>query len=586
MGWGLGLSFNPWVLPMTNSSSNSNTFAVRSEEVAQRFLQSVVILDDILSTEDNQTLEPVGQVGELVSPNFGAPISDGLQHEDDQPESSTAPFVGQDSDGNNAAAGGSRDIPLLFRPLVHGFAKLGLVCAVLNPDQTELETGDIGETGVVTAARRADIVVLDWKLWDSYGTTTRDIMRGILAEENQGPRLRLLSIYTGEPGLVQITDEIKDTIDQFYDGYTLEECGQYCVTKGPIRVAIIPKQGTNAPGAPGVSEADLPKLLIKEFVSLTRGLLRNVALAGLAALREDTPRLLAKFDSNLDPAYLGHRMLLKQPADAEEHIVEALAAELAYILEHRRPGGEAALDIVEGWLTENIQNNKINTSSPSKISTMTDPVDMRIELLRKGIDGLNNMEPNKSALTKKATGIFGKDLDDANRSDRAFATLLSLRTFYPTTLPKLSLGTIVRKGQKGPGAKYFLCLQPKCDAVRLESATGFPLMPLSVVTNQNRRFTWVIPEQDDEWVYLHADPDEKPNSLIVPCFSPTEDSHGEITGQNYTDGYCFSDNEDVKYKWVAALKDEHALQISGEVSAKLGRPGPNYSEWLRRARRR
>ena len=63
---------------------------------------------------------------------------------------------------------------------------------------------------------------------------------------------------------------------------------------------------------------------MNEFVEMTKGILSNVALEGLAALRDDVPRVLAKFDSSLDSAYLGHRILLPNPADAEDHVVEAL----------------------------------------------------------------------------------------------------------------------------------------------------------------------------------------------------------------------------------------------------------------------
>ena len=42
------------------------------------------------------------------------------------------------------------------------------------------------------------------------------------------------------------------------------------------------------------------------------------------------------------------------------------------------------------------------------------------------------------------------------------------------------------------------------------------------------------------------------------------------------------DDGNVEYRWVAAMKDEHALRIVNELSSNLARPGPNDSEWLRR----
>ena len=260
-----------------------------------------------------------------------------------------------------------------------------------------------------------------------------------------------------------------------------------------------------------------------------------------------------------------------------------LGAELTSILEDRRPGTEAALEALETWIRENIENGRINTGIPSVISTFTDPVEMRLELLRSGLDNISNMKPKKNDLKKAATEIFASGPAAARNSDRSFGALLSLKTRYPTMVPKLTLGTILQKETKEEGKKYFLCLQPKCDAVRLKAPTGFPLMPLSKV-NDSQRFSWVIQEQKDAWVHLHVDPNEKPNKLVVPYFSPSANSQGEILAQEKADGFYFSDSVDCKYKWIAALKDEHALQIAGEISGKLGRPGPNYSEWLRRAR--
>ena len=296
---------------------------------------------------------------------------------------------------------------------------------------------------------------------------------------------------------------------------------------------MIPKQGSGTPDAPTVSETELPDHLVNEFVEMTKGILSNVALEGLAALRDDVPRVLAKFDSSLDSAYLGHRMLLPNPADAEDHVVEALGAELTSILEDRRPGAEAALEALETWIRENIENGHINTDIPSVISTFTDPVEMRLELLRSGLDNISNMKPKKNDLKKAATEIFTSGTAAARNSDRSFGALLSLKTRYPTMVPKLTLGTILQKETKEEGKKYFLCLQPKCDAVRLKAPTGFPLMPLSKV-NDSQRFSWVIQEQDlehkDAWVHLHVDPNEKPNKLIVPYFSPSANSQGRDIG--------------------------------------------------------
>ena len=90
--------------------------------------------------------------------------------------------------------------------------------------------------------------------------------------------------------------------------------------------------------------------LADEFGSMTTGLLRTVALAGIATIRENAHKILARFDQTLDAAYLGHRILLPHPPDAEDHLVAALGSELLSVLEEDRPGTHAGIEAIERWL--------------------------------------------------------------------------------------------------------------------------------------------------------------------------------------------------------------------------------------------
>ena len=564
---------------MTASGSNSDYSARRSKDVVRRFLQSVVVLDDVVTVGQGDAPESDSPVESVIEPEFGAHPQVTADPGNSHSDPSETPSNGQGAEVSRD------DVPLVYKPLVEAFARLGLVCAVLNTTQEELQgEKDIADSGVVQGAKRADIVVLDWKIGDSYGDETLRIMRRILEDDGSTPRLRLFCIYTGEPGLPDIHEESKQTIDEFYDKYPLVADDESLrISKGPVHLCIIPKEGTKSPGTPGIAEAQLPECLVSQFASMTSGILPNVALAGLAVLRDETPRVLAKFNTSLDSAYLGHRMLLPNPVEAQGHLVEALGAELLSILEDRRPGEEGSLDAIEGWLRERIGEDSIQVDIPTGISGKTDPVEMRVELLKSGIDGVKNIKPKKSEVTNRGTGIFTKDDDSAKRSDREFASLLSLKTRYQETRPALTLGTIVREVRETGAGEYYLCLQPKCDAVRLEGPTGFPLIPL-IQTQENKRFTWVVEELNGNWLYLHINP--KPNRLRVPSFEPGDNPPGQVSASEREGGYFFRDTTCVEYQWVAALKDEHALKIAGEVSAQLGRPGPNDSEWLRKQSRR
>ena len=568
---------------MTAEAFANGPFTAKSKEVVQRFLQSVVALDDLAWMGSQQELQQ-----EEIAPISNTPDFVAVSSYDESVSTHNAPSQGtvhsdQVPDDGDSNVGESQGFPLASKPLISGFAQLGLVCSVLNPDEGELGQGDISSSSVVKAARRADIVILDWRIGNSYGEVTLEILQEILTGDIDGPRLRLVAIYTGESGLPTILGQIKSTLEDFCQEYTMMDIEPYGVSKGPVRVAIVPKPGSGAAEISPIPEQDLADLLVNEFVEMTKGILRNVALEGLAALRDHVPKVIAKFDSSLDPGYLGHRILLPNPADAEDHLVEALGAELLSILEDCRPGNHASLDDIGAWLEEKLQAKQIDVKAPTRISGLTDPFEMRVELVEKGIARVDEPQPGKNNLRGSATAIFSQDSESASSSNLGFAALLGLKTHYPATVPRLTLGTVVRRKRKSGGWRYLMCLQAKCDAVRLRGETGFPFLRLSIA-NEEGRFGCVLLNPESAWV--HLDVDQTPSKLEVVFFSPNSGVGGEVLATASSGSFCFSDAQGEVYEWVAALKDEHALDVADKVAKKLARPGPNHSEWLRLASQR
>ena len=390
-------------------------------------------------------------------------------------------------------------------------------------------------------------------------------------------RLRLLAVYTGEPGLVQIAADVKETVAEFY-GETVSEEGDFWVAKGPVRVVVIPKADNNFTHQ-GVSERSLPERLISEFATMTKGLLRNLALVGLAAVRDDAHRILAKFDPILDAAYLGHRMLLPNPPDAEDQMVAVLGAELLSVLEDSPAKHEASLSVAKLWMNTRTPRDRV-LQTPVASLPNDDPIGGRLELLTDGIDNVQLSRTARRQLSNKPAATFVEDSNEAIKADHEFAMLLSLKTHYPDVCPKLTLGTVVRQLIDNDGCRFYLCLQPKCDAVRIKSPTGFPLLPL-VVRDEDDRFSLVLQDGGKSWVHLYVDP--RPSRLTIRSFGPSSSAEEEIVARRRLDALVFEDTGGIEYEWLAELKQEHAMRISGDVSASLARAGPDYSEWLRRA---
>ena len=542
------------------------SFRSQSRGVVESFLQSVVALDDlpVMSTgEGPRSSAPTGPLTTPDYPQSAAPVD---------------PVPNRDATG----------VLLDAEAVIAGFAQIGSVCAVLSA-----APGREFRERTVRAARRADIVILDWKIGDSVGDEALRVMREILESDRPSQRLRLIAIYTGEPDLGGIYQRVRDEVGDFYGSEEPEETDGFRMSKGPLHIVVLAKEGVHTGSerefsGQEVSEEKLADRLADEFAHMVGGLLRNAAIAGVAAIRDNTHRMLAKFEKGLDPAYLGHRLLLPHPPDAEDHIEEALGAEISSVIEEHRPGSHANTEAIESWLALR-ESEGLQLSEPFPFQTSRSAVDAWSDLLTQGIDAPDVALPRgvkRSALRTRVTEPFTQDVETATRSNRAFAALLSLKTRYPGRVPQLTIGTVLRKGTADQ-SRYFLCLQPKCDSVRLDTVTGFPLIPLvrlrpAEVGGSGMHLLLVVETARNEWEHLGIE--AKPARLTVQLFEPGPDPPGEVSASGQLGGFYFDGADGERYWWVAEMKDEHALKVAGEVASALARPGPNDSEWLRRAR--
>ena len=532
--------------------------------IVESFLQNVVVLDDFVVISQQGDDRP-GDTPDttIISPDYRIP----------------------QATSDSGVSPGRRDVELHADTVINAFADLGMVCAVLKADP-----GSASPDRTVRAAARADIVILDWKIHEQpAGDVALSVMKRILADDQNSHRLRLIAIYTGEPDLGGISERIRLAIQDFYPGEEVDISDPSRITKGPVRVVILAKEGTVGGHRPGpshqeVTERQLAGTLVDEFVLMTSGLLRNVALAGIATIRKTAHRVLARFNEDLDPAYLGHRLLLPHPPDAEDHLVAALGSEVLSVLEEDRPGAHAGIEAIERWLN---RSGAPDVSEPSVFSAHADTANECRELLLRGIDavGAHYSRAVRKTLEARGTELFTDCPAAAIRSNDNFAALLNLKTRYPGQRPRLTIGTVLYS-EEHDGRQYLLCLQPKCDSIRLDSASGFPFMPLEIVQGDNTKMSFLlaVETQESEWARLGITP--KPSELIVRLFKPGSNPPGEVLAVEKEQGtFYFKDVDQKMYRWIAEMKDEHAFRVAGAVASALARPGPNDAEWLRRASR-
>ena len=571
-----------------NDNNASAEFRSQTKEVVKSFLQSVVVLDDRAEMPLNR--------------QHAAPLSS-------EPEfSPSSPAV-------NRVRRDRRGAPLDVNAVVDGFARIGSVCAVLKaaPSDSFREIS-------VKAAQRADIVILDWVIdcLDEEGGNESDeadeengdgdvalkIFCQILAGDHDSKRLRLIAFYTGEPILADIYYRVREAVRRCYGNQDLVETeDKFRISSGPLHVVILAKEDVHAARLSDsrledqrVTADKLADRLVDEFSEVVGGLICNAAIAGIAGVRDNVHRILAKFDPSLDPAYLGHRLLLPYSPDAEDHLVEILGSEIVSVLEQLGPGKYADANAIEAWLACR-PSEDIDLNHPFPFGKKQSAVDGWSKISAQGFDTPGVSLPqgcDKKTWLKKSTEPFAENANAARRSNVRFATLLMFKTQYAGRPPNLSIGTVLYIYGSCHNC-YLLCLQPKCESVRLKRAKRFPfirLVPLTCAgkvskSNSTKSLRLVVEGEDDKLEHFGIDPDL--SELYYFYFNPNEVPAGVVRAESGSDSdeFVFYDAGNNRFRWVAQLKDEHALEIAREITDALAismaRPGPNYSEWLRQA---
>ena len=196
---------------------------------------------------------------------------------------------------------------------------------------------------LLEVVRQADIVVLDWRLKEDDPGHSLDLLLKLVSEVDRNS-LRLVSFYTGEAELEGISEKVFEGLK----GAGLEPVRD---TQGlgmsyrHGRVVLYAKPGVALVGDLGqlrVAEKDLAERLVEDFTEMTEGLLPHIALTSLAAVRECAHKVLDRFNSELDPAFMAHRASLPNPEEAERQIVSHVAEGGPWSHGRRSLGGGAS----------------------------------------------------------------------------------------------------------------------------------------------------------------------------------------------------------------------------------------------------
>lgn len=565
-------------------------FMEYSKEVITDFLQTVVIVDDeaFFVKKEKVTKEEAEDLQNKFKGRISKENSKTRRNPDEKHE-------------------------LDAKKLSDKFAEVGLLCTTLRPNDEE-----IGRYEPVL--KKADIVILDWKLKSEEpdGKTAKKLIKSIIQDidGNTQKSLRNIVIYSGESNLQEKIESVKS--------YLHNEIGKpsasddYLLHYDYLQIKIYAKKATQrAPQDNSIlkSEEELVDAIIVDFTNQVAGLVPNMALQSLAELRKNTHKILGVFSKELDEAYLSHRLMLPHSSDAESFLVNILVSELeALLLDSNKVVNSLQIENIMKWIDENFDNDdykrvlyndfvickvgKKPEGAKDFFSYANDEKTLKqgdnlLNLLKEKLTNDKNrvkelvkklftenlektecklIKQNEMKLKEFSKKIY-KPIQNSDEIENKLAVLSTLMTKYNNPTPYLTLGSIIKNGEK-----YFICIIPRCDSVR--KSHGEHYYPFLELTENQNNFSIIVEEQDYKKFKIIDKPEKlkmiKMKKHDTDDNAPLYANEGKFIGKKESD-------EEIEYTWVAELKRDKSQAILNSFAAKLSRVGYNDTEYLRRA---
>jgi len=558
--------------------NTQSEFFIKSKRVAEDFLQTAVVIDDRLF-ESGPGIFPKklpGIIGRKPAVDKKTTVAKKKQKPDETDFDPHA-IVPQD--------------------LINSFAKKRIVCSVYQPKRSNFSTGSGGEFRKL--CRNADIVIIDWSLFKDDGQHALDLISGIVEEslEETLEQLRLIIAYTGASNLFAIADKIFVQLSAIADVTPEpEKEDSLAIRFGPSRVIVLGKKNGRTRlekyQKNEVSEIELADRAVEEFALMTAGLMSNIALRFLAALRSNTRKIISRFSPDLDVAFLNHRILSLPDENAESHLLDLISSEIHAVIEDCFASDFLTETDVKQWLDAKISDyskiNKIFKNFSSSAEAQKDF--LQLCLKGAGIFKDQKKHPFKN-LTQSRDGInhrakLTQALSGTNDYIGNFmlAHNMAFRTFYTMAPRVLTMGTLLCKnfkdGNNSDITEYWLVIQPRCDSVRLEEETRFPMLRCRIVPpdDKNSKRTYIVMDEDRPTSLLI---NFKPNEIRSTNFKPDSTKQVVSKHDEESDAFFFESCDGQVFRWVGELKFEHAQRVVQKVADELSRVGLTESEWLR-----
>lgn len=481
------------------------------------------------------------------------------------------------------------------------FFEHGLVAGIYRPEIEDNSDPDEFARSAVQVASRSDVIIVDWMLKDKIPSYSKSLIKAIIDHDmKSGGGLRCIIVYTGESDIAQLCDELSKFLkDSDNDDYELHNPDHYTLMSGNLIISFYNKEDSG-PTELGrqKKEEELPTVALTEFSGLVKGIIPAFAMKSAAKIRDNTGRIIAKFDSELDAGFLAHRSLLPNAEDSEVFMLENFVSYMRNILSISKVDSESlGIDVLSKWVDANFDN----LFTKVKINENDNGVDVTFEkeaikkILKHGYnerkDGL--YEELKNVTTSSRAKRIVKDVDNIINLTKIFSSsksdvfdssqeLCILTTFRRTfrdignesELPYLTQGTLLYSLRE---EKYFLCVTPKCDTARVKTDRYFSFSELS---SPNPKFDLIVPSHENKPIKLLSN--SKFHELKHRKFSSNGNSKVVAMRDVNSGLICFDDDKGNKYQWIGDIEDMDIQKRVSDVVGNLNRIGTDEVEWLRR----
>jgi hypothetical protein len=457
------------------------------------------------------------------------------------------------------------------------FAKKRIVCSLHQP----IKANSVGmESDTYKLCASADIVIVDWDLYGDAGEKATLLIENLILQslKDNPHQLRLVLIYTDDPNLFAVADKVSERLSkQLPDGIEDKDSDHglaFHTSNSRVVVLGKPAERLDEFKPFEVSEAELANRAINEFCKLADGMLQGGILMGLATIRKQSRKILTKFHSGLDAAFLTHRALLQPHEEAFDHIVSLLVSEIQAILEDNLESPLFPETVVQDWCNK----AKFGTCAQSSVQG-ADFKAFAYDFCRFGSDARGKYSLSTAPTNKQLQTLLLPDKEKTKSpqpdmsSMEQLAALMSHRTHYDNQRRFLRLGTILRECSEKP--RFLLCLQPACDSTRLIGSNPFLFCYMD--EPKNNKVTHIVPDGNN-FCELLLNPCKENRTIIN--FSANHKKR--VTAKKGASSeYLFSDDKNNEYQWIAQLKVEHAQRAAEQFARELSRVGLTESEWLR-----